>query len=459
MISAREKGFFQILIFFQIVGLSLVYWISFSLVLYVYHGEVPNSVPYFKYWIVALIALIFEALTRPGWMRPVAVRRKRISAQISRRQWIWLFACIALLLVYSRDLRISRAFLTFFLGMSLVYLYFANQYMVRWFIEISTKRFSRLRLRTVLLGPQDWCDSILREIQSINTMVNIAQVVRTDELEEKSHELLQMLRGISIDLLVMPPRHLPNELVISLLKLGDNQGFRCWLPLEITRTYGRRFDLQRVGRLDVLSPPVEPLENTSNQLIKRGLDIGFSMLVIALIFPWLCLFVMLLHGLFSPGPLFFKQSRIGMNGMPFMVYKFRSLHPNNEAEAKQVCRGDNRVFKGGGFLRKSSIDEFPQFLNVFLGEMSVVGPRPHMEKHDSEFREIFERYGVRQYVKPGVTGLAQIKGFRGEIRKPLDLRNRARLDNFYVTNWHVMLDVGIVAATGFSMLKPSKNAY
>ncbi len=177
----------------------------------------------------------------------------------------------------------------------------------------------------------------------------------------------------------MPPRHLPDETVISLLRQGDNLGFRCWLPLEITRTFGRRFDLQRVGMLDVLSPPVEPLENTSNQIIKRVFDVAFSSAVLIMIFPALCLLVALIHRRFSPGPLFFKQSRVGMNGKPFQVYKFRSLHPNNPTESNQVCQGDCRVFKGGDFLRKTSIDEIPQFLNVFLGEMSVVGPRPHME--------------------------------------------------------------------------------
>ena len=210
------------------------------------------------------------------------------------------------------------------------------------------------------------------EIKTINSMLDVVRVEETDGDERRTGDYLSMLRASPIDLLVMPPRHLPEETVISLLRQGDNLGFRCWLPLEITRTFGRRFDLQRVGMLDVLSPPVEPLENTSNQFLKRGFDVAFSFLILVTIFPVLCLLVGLIHRCYSPGPLFFKQSRVGMNGIPFKVYKFRSLHPDNATESTQVCKGDSRVFKGGNFLRKSSIDEIPQFLNVLLGEMSVV---------------------------------------------------------------------------------------
>jgi lipopolysaccharide/colanic/teichoic acid biosynthesis glycosyltransferase len=193
--------------------------------------------------------------------------------------------------------------------------------------------------------------------------------------------------------------------------------------------------------------------------VKRIFDMVFSAVVVATILPSLCVVVWLLHRRQSPGPLFFKQERVGKNGVPFQVYKFRTLHVHNDDEAKQVTKDDSRVFKGGQLLRKLSIDEMPQFLNVLLGDMSVVGPRPHMEQHDCEFREIFERYGVRRYVKPGVTGLAQVKGFRGEINRPQDLRHRARLDNFYVTHWCLYMDLKIIAATGWTVIKPPKTAY
>lgn len=459
MISAREKGFYQILTSLQIVSVSALFWALFLIVIRLYHDQTAYFSAYLELWLIILVSMIMESLARPSWLRNGASRNRRVVWALSRRQWITMVASITIIMVFMQDLRISRLFLGIFSISSLSLLYFENRYLANWFSEICAKQFSKFKLRTVILGPLGWCESILPEVKRINSMVSVVGIEDTDGVEKSWQTYARRFEKSAIDLLVMPPRHLPDEMVMGLIRDGDKQGYRCWLPLEITRTTGRHFDLQRVGCLDILSPPVEPLENTTNQVVKRIFDISFSLFILMTLFLPLCVVVMVIHRLFSPGPLFFKQSRVGINGVPFMVYKFRSLHPDNSSESTQVRKSDSRVFKGGGFLRKTSIDEIPQFINVLRGEMSVVGPRPHMESHDTEFREIFERYGVRRYVKPGVTGLAQVKGFRGEINRPVDLRNRGRLDNFYVTHWHIVFDVGIVLLTGVSMLKPPKSAY
>jgi exopolysaccharide biosynthesis polyprenyl glycosylphosphotransferase len=459
MISAREKGFFQILVSLQMAIITMVYWVCFVAVFLVLTRNIPDFLPYAKYWLVALVTMAFEALTRPPSLRPTPGRMRHIALSVSRRQWVWMLASMTILQVFSRDLAISRLFLGVFAGVALFALFASNRFLIRWFSTFCAAQFSRLRLRTLILGPEHWCKSIIPEIKTIHSMLEILRVEATDHQERSPADYAALVAEQPIDLLIMPPRHLPDATVIDLLRHGDKLGFRCWLPIELTRTYGRRFELQKVGCLDVLSPPVEPLENTSNQFIKRLFDIVFASLVAVTLLPVLCLVVSVIHRLYSPGPLLFKQNRVGRNGLPFQVYKFRSMHVKNPDETQQATKGDIRVFKGGSFLRKSSIDEMPQFLNVLMGDMSVVGPRPHMEQHDFEFREIFERYGVRRYVKPGVTGLAQVKGFRGEICRPQDLRNRARLDNFYVTHWDVAMDLGIVAMTGISMIKPPKTAY
>ena len=459
MISAREKGFFQLLVTLQIAVVSVVYWICFAVLFLGIKRGIPPYQTYTKYWLIMVIAMIFEAFSRPGALRPTPGRMRRLASPVSRRQWMWIIASLTALLVFSQDLRISRMFLGFFALIALGFLYLTNRQLIRWFGGLRSKHLNEWRLRTFILGPKHWCDSIIPEMKELKSMLEVKRVEWTDNNPRTADEYGSMLSEEPIDLLVMPPRHLPDATVIGLLRHGDRLGFRCWLPIELTRTYGRRFDLQKAGRLDVLSPPVEPLENTSNQFIKRVFDVAFSLGITATVLPPLCCMVWIIHRLYSPGPLFFKQDRVGKNGVAFKVFKFRTLHVNNSDEAKQVTKGDSRVFKGGGFLRKSSLDEMPQFLNVLFGDMSVVGPRPHMEQHDCEFREIFERYGVRRYVKPGVTGLAQVKGFRGEVNRPKDLRHRARLDNFYVTHWDVALDLGIVALTGLSMFKPPKSAY
>ncbi|MCB1090673.1 MAG: sugar transferase, partial [Verrucomicrobiae bacterium] len=159
----------------------------------------------------------------------------------------------------------------------------------------------------------------------------------------------------------------------------------------------------------------------------------------------------------SPGPLFYRQKRTGRNGEIFEVYKFRTMHVNDTPGA-QAKVGDPRIFPGGRFLRKSSLDEIPQFINVLLGEMSVVGPRPHFVDHDSQFAEIVHDYSVRHFAKPGVTGLAQVKGCRGETDTHLKVRQRVRLDHFYLRNWSLLMDVCIVCDTAIQVIFPPKSA-
>ena len=201
----------------------------------------------------------------------------------------------------------------------------------------------------------------------------------------------------------------------------------------------------------------EPLEDPINRMAKRIIDVLFSSLVIVTILPGLCLFVWLLHRIFSPGPLFYRQVRTGRDGEVFQMLKFRSMRVNDTPGA-QATVGDNRIFTGGNFLRRSSLDEIPQFLNVFKGEMSIVGPRPHFVDHDVEFGEIIENYPLRQFAKPGITGLAQVKGCRGETNTPRKVRQRVRLDHFYLHHWSPMLDLFIVGNTMIQVIWPHRNA-
>lgn len=457
MISSREKGLFQLLIGLQIVAILALFWFLYFIILVVFIGN-DQFKTYFEYSFIVVFAMFLEAFARPTSLKAGPGRMRYLAWAITRRQWAWVLVSITIMLVFWQDLRISRLFLAIFAVSAAVVLFLTNRCVMRIIGNLDLKHLRALRLRTFVLGPESWCETVVPEIDSLHSLLDVSRVAHTGAIHSEDN-YATMISEQPVDLLVIPPRHLPDATVIHLLRLGDRLGFRCWMPIELTRTFGRRFDLQRVGRLDILTPPSEPLENTSNQLIKRLFDIFFSLIIIVTVMPWLCLFVKLIHRRQSPGPLFFRQDRVGKNGVTFQVYKFRTLHVDNGDESQQVTKGDSRVFPGGKFMRKTSIDEVPQFLNVLTGDMSVVGPRPHMEVHDFQFREIFERYGVRRYVKPGVTGLAQVKGFRGEVNRPKDLRHRARLDNFYVTHWDLALDVGIIAMTGISMIRPPRTAY
>lgn len=204
---------------------------------------------------------------------------------------------------------------------------------------------------------------------------------------------------------------------------------------------------------------VEPLENPLNRILKRMLDLAVSVPVVLFVLPPLTVLVWAVQRRQAPGPVMFGQMRTGHNQQPFKMVKFRSMRADNPNEAKQATRGDSRIYPFGRFLRRTSLDEFPQFWNVLKGEMSVVGPRPHMLAHDEEFAAQLRSYRTRFFVKPGITGLAQCNGFRGEITDPSLLQQRIAYDVTYVSSWSIWLDVQLIFKTGWQVFFPPKTAY
>jgi exopolysaccharide biosynthesis polyprenyl glycosylphosphotransferase len=217
--------------------------------------------------------------------------------------------------------------------------------------------------------------------------------------------------------------------------------------------------LQNIFHYPAISQRNEPLENQNNRFIKRIFDVFFSLLVLVFIMSWLYPLIGLLIKIQSPGPIIFKQLRSGENNEPFLCYKFRSMHVNKDSDLKQMTKGDSRVTKIGNFIRKTSIDELPQFLNVLKGEMSVVGPRPHMLNHTKQYNELTENFMVRHFVKPGITGLAQIRGLRGEITDMKYMQERINVDIEYLENWDIISDIKICFLTFYSIIKGDEKAY
>lgn len=223
--------------------------------------------------------------------------------------------------------------------------------------------------------------------------------------------------------------------------------------------YNKRLRFDYYDYLPVLSLREIPLEASLNYFLKRAFDVIFSLLVIVFILSWLVPLMGILIKLESKGPVFFKQNRHGINGGEFKCYKFRSMAVNQDADKAQATKGDMRVTRLGNFMRKTSIDELPQFFNVLFGQMSVVGPRPHMVLHTEVYGNLVDKYMVRHFVKPGITGLAQVRGYRGEITQDSDIINRVRLDIFYVENWSMALDFKIIIDTVLNVFRGEENAY
>ena len=213
-----------------------------------------------------------------------------------------------------------------------------------------------------------------------------------------------------------------------------------------------------LGDVPVLTLRDEPLENPFSRFFKRSFDIIFSLIVL-LFSPFWLLPAAIAVKLSSPGPVFFVQRRTGYKGREFNCYKFRTMRVNNDADHKQATRNDPRKTKIGEFFRKTNIDELPQFINVLRGDMSVVGPRPHMLRHTADYSKVVDKYMVRHFVRPGLTGWAQVNGLRGETKALWQMERRVEFDVWYIENWNFWLDIKIIFKTIVNALRGEKNAF
>ena len=383
----------------------------------------------------------------------------------------------------TKDKAISRVFLGSFIVSSWAFILILNRYLPGILSQFVFKRQNTLN--TVLLGDakaavrlKDWA------IEGPPSGINVVGVVTYEEESDEAHELCNVGRVADLDAIIA--RHQVHQVVL----LGTRRS-TGWIHLVVACCYRNGCRLLILNHWeDIFDQPLtpvtegnhtfftlqdEPLENPINRFAKRLLDIFVSLPVVLLILPLLCLIVKIAHRMQSPGPLFFEQLRTGHQQRRFNIYKFRTMterpppeggaafettsSPPEHEEARQASQDDERIFRFGGFLRRTSLDEFPQFINVLIGNMSVVGPRPHLVAHDQEFARLVELYKTRHFVKPGITGLAQYRGFRGEITDPAMIQERIRLDLEYINHWSIWLDIGLIIRTFYQIIQPPKTAY
>ncbi|MDQ2657901.1 MAG: exopolysaccharide biosynthesis polyprenyl glycosylphosphotransferase, partial [Bacteroidota bacterium] len=249
-----------------------------------------------------------------------------------------------------------------------------------------------------------------------------------------------------------------NNHVRSLVDFGFANLIKVKLITDYRGFFSRGLSLETYDNIPVLNVAAVPLDEKNNQIIKRAFDVVFAGSVLLFIFSWLLPIIALLIKISSPGPVFFRQLRAGKGNKPFYCLKFRTMVVNTP-EFKQAIKNDPRVTPIGKILRKTSIDELPQFINVLKGQMSIIGPRPHPLKLNEEFSPRIEKFMARHYIKPGITGLAQAKGYRGETKTDLSMKGRVKLDRFYIENWSFILDLKIIIATIISLAKGDQQAY
>lgn len=242
------------------------------------------------------------------------------------------------------------------------------------------------------------------------------------------------------------------------IHIADNNALQFYYVPQISRYINRRFDLYTVGGIPMLTVRHNPHTRAINRFAKRTFDVVFSSIVL-LCSPIIFIPVAIAIKISSPGPVFFKQKRTGYRGKDFYCYKFRTMRVNKDADKVQASKNDSRKTRVGDFLRRTSIDELPQFINVFLGSMSVVGPRPHMLMHTETYRDLISHYMVRHLIKPGITGWAQVNGYRGQTEELWQMERRVEYDVWYIENWTWILDLKIIARTVLNAIHGEENAF
>ena len=272
-------------------------------------------------------------------------------------------------------------------------------------------------------------------------------------------ECFNFIKSRNIDEVYCSANELSENQIKLLIQFCENNFKILKFISERGGLLSKKLKTDTYGLSTVQSLREMPLSNDYNTFLKRLFDIIFSFLVITLLLSWLTPLIALLIKLESSGPVFFKQTRNGIKYKEFTCFKFRSMIENSDADIQQATKNDLRVTRLGKILRKTSLDELPQFFNVLIGDMSVVGPRPHMTRENERYSKTVNKFMVRHFVKPGITGLAQVKGYRGEIETEEDIVNRVKYDIYYLENWSLLLDLNIVFLTSINFITGQKKAY
>ncbi|MGO3706425.1 MAG: undecaprenyl-phosphate glucose phosphotransferase [Mesonia hippocampi] len=275
----------------------------------------------------------------------------------------------------------------------------------------------------------------------------------------KLKPVFEYILAENIDEIYCSISQLSNKQLNKLIDFADNNLKTLKFIPDNKDVYSRKMKLDYYGYQPILSLREIPLNDPFNKFIKRAFDLALSTFVIVFILSWLTPILAIFIKLESKGPVFFRQKRNGLDYQEFFCYKYRSMQDNPEANLIQATKNDTRVTKVGKILRKTSMDELPQFINVFLGNMSVVGPRPHMVSHTHMYANRIDKFMVRHFIKPGITGLAQTSGYRGEVETDHDIISRVRYDIFYLENWSLLLDIKIIFQTVYNAVRGEEKAY
>lgn len=337
--------------------------------------------------------------------------------------------------------------------------------------QLMLKKIRRMGLnyrRVVIVGAGNRANELYKELQH-DAGLGFRIMGFFDDNKEKLKQMPGSFHGSFADIepfvrynnidLIYYTLDVRNHAQISgVMTLADELGIEFVYVPHFNILLADQFKPSKVGSMPGMTHVFSPLSRSTNRLLKRLLDLAISVPFL-IVSPLIFIPIAIAVKASSRGPIFFKQKRTGIHGKDFMCYKFRTMRVNADADKLQATENDPRKTAVGDFLRRSSLDELPQFFNVLLGNMSVVGPRPHMVSHTEEYMKIIDKYMIRHAVKPGITGWAQVNGYRGGTKHLWQMEKRVQYDVWYISNWNVFLDIKIIFLTALNGLRGDKNAY
>ncbi len=451
------------LVVLDLVIFNVIYFICQFIFLEGAHLNVPEA--YFQYWAISNILWLLLSFFFRTYITKVILNFLDFTKTTIQVYLVWVIATL-FYLFFTRELQISRLFILSIMGG------FGIGLLLNRFLYLGIKNYFKnshhLTKKVIILGYNDTAKKLAKyfEQDGINTKL-LGFIEDDNKINELSNYpvlsdiggTLQVAKDLDVQEIFSTITPEQNNDIYNLMYQAEKECIRFKIVPNLSVFMTRDVHIEYFGDLPILSLRSEPLDDVGNRLKKRMLDIIVSSLVLIFILSWMIPLLALLIFIESGGSVFFRQLRTGKNKRTFYCLKFRSMKINNDADLKQATENDSRVTKIGKFIRRTSIDEFPQFINVLKGEMSLVGPRPHMLKHTTDYSKIVDEYMVRQFLKPGITGWAQINGYRGEINNPEQIKMRVDKDLWYLENWSLWLDLQILFLTVYYVVKGDNNAY
>jgi putative colanic acid biosynthesis UDP-glucose lipid carrier transferase len=466
MVTQRTQGLYRVFLLCQIVIVAALFWFGVWVMVTFYSPSAELTWNrYSIYCAMLVIGMLGESLSREGSKRYFLQSELLRQHRLALRQTFASTGVLVFYLVAAKDGFISRVFFFNFLPWLYIALLFSHYFLP----EFLARGMFRREEKTLLVGSTAKAKALRgwlrRKAEMGLRVVGIICDGPTDGAADKFPILggtddfrsaIQENEVTQVILLEFPQFNDENR---DLIATCDQLGVRLLIVSDLEEKLRHPVTHFDDDGFRFIGLREEPLENPFNRGIKRTIDFTLAVPVMLIIFPLLALLVWLAQRLQSPGPLFHKQTRAGIQNRRFDIWKFRTMHPENADLARQATTEDERVYPLGKWFRKLSIDEIPQFWNVLCGDMSVVGPRPHLLEHNEQFSQLMANYQVRTFIKPGITGLAQVRGFRGEAQTREDIKNRVACDIEYLENWNLTLECGIIARTVAQLIMPPQSAY